>query len=253
MPFLTGLVSISFRRHTVEELIAACREAGLSLIEWGSDVHVPAGNAAIADEVAAKTAAAGLRCATYGSYFRLGQHTPAEFAPYVDSARRLGARIIRVWGGTKGSADLTGEERSALVRDAREIAEMAAAQGLTVALECHGGTVTDHIDSAIGFYSEVDHPALRAYWQPNQCYDFAYNRAAAERTSPLTEAVHVFHWSATARYPLADGAADWMEYLKILQPMAEEKDLPMLLEFMHDDRLETLAETARVLNTWVKK
>ena len=36
-----GLVSISFRKHTPEEIIRAAKDAGLSCIEWGSDVHAP--------------------------------------------------------------------------------------------------------------------------------------------------------------------------------------------------------------------
>ena len=39
MSFNTGLVSISFRRYSVDEILDACQRAGLSLIEWGSDVH----------------------------------------------------------------------------------------------------------------------------------------------------------------------------------------------------------------------
>ncbi len=251
MAFYTGLVSISFRRYSVDEIIAACREVGLSHIEWGSDVHVPAGNAAIADEVARKTREAGLACTTYGSYFRLGQHTPAEFAPYIDSAKRLGARVIRVWGGTKGSADMTAEERAALISDARAIADMAQEAGLIVAPECHGGTVTDHIDSAMDFYSAVDHPALRAYWQPNQGMSEEYNLDAARRYAPLTETVHVFHWSASARYPLCEGTDIWKQYIEIFRSEAETRDIDLLLEFMHDDRLETLAETAKTLNEWL--
>ena len=36
-----GLVSISFRQETPETLIKAVKAAGLSCIEWGSDVHAP--------------------------------------------------------------------------------------------------------------------------------------------------------------------------------------------------------------------
>ena len=36
-----GLVSISFRKNTVEEIFEAVKGAGLSCIEWGSDVHAP--------------------------------------------------------------------------------------------------------------------------------------------------------------------------------------------------------------------
>ena len=154
MSFYPGLVSISFRRYSVDEILDACKSAGLRWIEWGSDVHVPAGNAAIADEVAAKTRAAGLTTIAYGSYFRLGGNTPAEFAPYVDSAKRLGAKVIRVWGGIKGSEKTTAEERERLIADARAIADMAAAEGLIVTLECHSDTVTDHYESGILFHHQ---------------------------------------------------------------------------------------------------
>ena len=35
--YQTGLVSISFRKHTVEEIIREVRRCGLTHIEWGSD------------------------------------------------------------------------------------------------------------------------------------------------------------------------------------------------------------------------
>ena len=251
MSFYPGLVSISFRRYSVDEILNACQQAGLACIEWGSDVHVPAGNAELADEVAAKTKAAGLFCYAYGAYFRLGGHTPAEFAPYIDSAKRLGAKVIRVWGGIKGSQKMTAEERAQLVSDAREIADMAEAAGLIITLECHSDTVTDHVDSAMAFYKEVNHPALRAYWQPSQFYDEAYNLDAAARYAPLTEGIHTFHWSATARHPLGEGRGIWAKYLDMFRPEADQRDIPLLLEFMHDDRLETLQQTARELKSWL--
>ena len=37
----TGLVSISFRKLSPEEVISAAAAAGLKAIEWGSDVHAP--------------------------------------------------------------------------------------------------------------------------------------------------------------------------------------------------------------------
>lgn len=251
MSFYPGLVSISFRRYSVDDILDACQKAGLTCIEWGSDVHVPAGNAQVADEVAEKTKAAGLFTMAYGSYFRLGGNTPAEFAPYIDSAKRLGARVIRVWGGVKGSANMTAEEREKLVADARAIADMAEEAGLIVTLECHSDTVTDHVDSGMDFYKAVNHPALRAYWQPSQFYDEAYNLDAAARYAPLTECLHVFQWSRTARHPLPEGREIWGKYLDLFRAEAEDRDIGLLLEFMHDDRLETLYETAEELKSWL--
>lgn len=251
MSFYPGLVSISFRRYSVDDILDACQKAGLTCIEWGSDVHVPAGNAQVANEVAEKTKAAGLFTMAYGSYFRLGGNTPAEFAPYIDSAKRLGARVIRVWGGVKGSANMTAEEREKLVADARAIADMAEEAGLIVTLECHSDTVTDHVDSGMDFYKAVNHPALRAYWQPSQFYDEAYNLDAAARYAPLTECLHVFQWSRTARHPLPEGREIWGKYLDLFRAEAEDRDIGLLLEFMHDDRLETLYETAEELKSWL--
>ena len=39
--FKLGLCSISFRDKTPEEILIAAKEAGLSFVEWGSDVHAP--------------------------------------------------------------------------------------------------------------------------------------------------------------------------------------------------------------------
>ena len=39
-----GLVSVSFRPHTPEDILKAMQCAGLNYIEWGGDVHVPHGD-----------------------------------------------------------------------------------------------------------------------------------------------------------------------------------------------------------------
>ena len=67
-----GLVSISFRGNTVEEILDACVKTDLAVIEWGSDVHVPVGNFERAREVGEKTRAAGMECAAYGAYYKIG-------------------------------------------------------------------------------------------------------------------------------------------------------------------------------------
>ena len=249
MSFLTGLVSISFRRYGVDDILSTCREAGLSLIEWGSDVHVPAGDFALAEAVAKKTQEAGMRCVSYGSYFRLGSTPIEEFENYVGSAARLGARNIRVWCGVKGSAETSPEERARVVADGRFVAQMAADAGMNITLECHSGTLTDDCRSAMTYISEVAHPAMRLYWQPSQFHDFDYNLATAQAYAPYTECLHVFQWDRTRRYPLAEGREVWANYLDVFR--AQPRELGLLLEFMHDDRLESLCETARTLQSWI--
>ena len=40
----TGLTSVTFRQKTIDEIVALARKAQLDGIEWGGDVHVPAGD-----------------------------------------------------------------------------------------------------------------------------------------------------------------------------------------------------------------
>ena len=64
----TGVTSVSFRQHTPQQIIAAAAAAGLDGIEWGADVHVPAGDLAAAEQVRQLTQAAGLEVLSYGGY-----------------------------------------------------------------------------------------------------------------------------------------------------------------------------------------
>ena len=69
-PINAGLVSITFRDLSPEEVVQVAVENGLEGIEWGGDVHVPHGNLAVAKKVARQTAEGGLKVASYGSYYR---------------------------------------------------------------------------------------------------------------------------------------------------------------------------------------
>ena len=129
----TGLVSISFRKLTPEEIVPLAVRCGLECIEWGSDVHVPVGDSERARQVGELTRQAGLEVSCYGSYYRL---TDAEGAPddVVATAKALGAPLIRVWAGILGSAAATEADRAMVVRNARRIADLAAADGITEAV-----------------------------------------------------------------------------------------------------------------------
>ena len=254
--FRTGLVSISFRKHTAEEIIEEVRACGLQEIEWGSDVHVPAGDEQKALAVKALMEKNGLRTAAYGSYYELGvsEDPRRDFAPYLQTAALLGAPVIRIWGGKRGSAELSEKDFSALAAEARLIAEMAEEQGITLSLECHNNTVTDNYHSALRFIQQVNRKGLTMYWQPNQNYSFEYNLQAAEALAPFTTNIHAFSWDVIngelQRYPLQYHEDRWRNYLEIFR--RQGGDHAILLEFMHDDKLKTLHETAATLSEWVK-
>lgn len=252
--WIPGLVSVSFREETPETILREARAAGLQAVEWGGDVHVPAGDIQNARRVGFLTREAGLRTAAYGSYYRLGEAAEPRtaFAPVLETARALEAPVIRLWAGTAGSAQTPPEKRRALEEEARLLAGIAEEAGVVLTLECHPDTLTDDWKSAADFLAAVGHPSLRMYWQPNPFQDEAYNRRAAAELASHTVNLHVFHWDAVRRYPLDEGRDIWRDYLKIFEDAwrDDETDHALLLEFMHDNRLASLRKTAAELLSW---
>ena len=148
---LPALLSITFRKLPAEEVVRLAAANGIRAIEWGGDIHAPHRDMAALVQVRDLTRAAGLSVCAYGSYYRIGETDPAKpgFTEVLTAAKVLGAPIIRVWVGQRGSAEVSVEERAALVAEARRIADEAQGEGVIVASEWHGGTITDVEDSAL--------------------------------------------------------------------------------------------------------
>src|ERR1700722_18409238 len=156
----TGFVSVTFRGLAVPEIVSLVRAAGLDGIEWGGDIHVPHGDLGRAREAAKQTADSGLRTLAYGSYYRVAEPGSPPFESVAETALALGAPVIRVWAGAKGSAESTEDDWQRVIEASARIAEIASAAGLTVAYEHHGGTLTDTLPSAQRLLAESD-PRLR--------------------------------------------------------------------------------------------
>ena len=244
MQHVTGLVSISFRAHAPREILRAMQGAGLAQIEWGSDIHAPCHDLARIDELVALQREFCITCSSYGTYFRLGQTPIAELEPYLLAAKRLGTNVLRVWCGTQSGADMTKDEVNALLADCRAAAVLAQKHGVTICTECHLRTFTECPEDALALMQAVDSPHFRTYWQPFQTRTVEQNLAYLRALAPYVTHLHVFQWKGADRFPLADGIAEWQAYLALL-------DTPhtLLLEFMPDDRLETLAREADALRT----
>lgn len=243
----TGLVSISFRDRTPEEIAKYTAAAGLDGIEWGGDVHSPHGDTEVAATVRKITDGAGLIIPEYGSYYKIAASEPELFEKALASAKALGTGVIRVWAGAKASDNYKNDEYAAAVADAKRICALAG--DITVALECHPKTLTDDYYTALAFIRDVDMPNLKMFWQPNQYRPLEYNLAAIKALLPYIVSVHVFSWVRNDKYPLAYGAEAWEKYIELLSG----RELNYMLEFMHDGNIETLAETAATLKGWLNK
>ena len=151
----TGLVSISFRSLTCEELVEHLKKCGLKNIEWGSDVHAPADNIERLYEIKKLMDDNGINCCSYGTYFRISITPVEEIYKYIKAAKILGTNILRLWCGNKGTDVITKEEKEKLFADSKALAEIAEKEGVILCMECHNNTYTDRIDPALEIMEEI--------------------------------------------------------------------------------------------------
>ena len=131
----SGLVSISFRKLTPPQIIELVARAGLGGIEWGGDVHAPHGDVPRAKEVRRWTVDAGLKVTSYGSYYHVADEASLTFEAVLESAVALGAPLVRVWAGRRGSDDADPAYRGSVVEETRRIADLAQTVGVRIAFE----------------------------------------------------------------------------------------------------------------------
>ncbi len=244
----TGLVSVTFRKLSPGEIIRLCREAGLSEIEWGGDVHVPPGDENTAAAVGEMTRSGNLVVAAYGSYYRLGSSRGPDFSSVLASAVALGAPVIRVWAGTSGSDAAGPAERKAVGEDALRCADLAAAKNILIAYEFHDGTLTDTMESTLELLDKTMHPFIKTLWQPPNGRSLPECLAGLRAILPRLQHIHAFHWwpDPTCRLPLAEGRDRWSAYVAELRK--ENKESSFLLEFVKGDDPGQFREDARTLH-----
>lgn len=254
----TGLCSITFRQLSVAEIVALVKKSGLDAIEWGGDVHVPHGNLVAAREARKLTEDAAIKISSYGSYFRVLDENGniEEFEPVLNSAVELGTDTIRIWAGRKSPNKADAIYRNKLIAQCLIIAEQAAKQNVRIAFEFHSNTMTETNESTIQLLEDASHPNLYTYWQPI-CGKLGmdYQLQGLTALSQQIINLHVFHWlynpekKQAERRPLAEGSADWQQYLEVELPVGEHF---ALMEFVRDNNPNQFLTDAATLTKWMK-
>lgn len=245
-----GLVSVTFRNLGCREIAGLVRKAGLSSIEWGGDVHVPQGDIKKAKEARKLTEDAGLMTAAYGSYYRVGCELiktgdKTDFKKTLETALALGAPVIRVWAGDRGSAQADAAWKEKVIDESREISTEAGKEGITVAFEFHGGTLTDTNESALELIEQIDRENVKTYWQPPVGSSMDYRLEGLRMLLPSLSNVHAFHCKGRERRPFSEGEEEWKEYISLIDEA--ESSRHVLLEFVRDDSPEHFLEDAGAL------
>lgn len=246
--FTKGLCSVSFRGNTPAEIVAEAKNAGISLIEWGSDVHASCRDTEKLKNIAELSERYGVGCSSYGTYFNVGENDISELDSYIDAAHILGTDTLRIWCRKKGSADYSPEEKAELYESCKRIADAAEKRNVTLCCECHVWNYTDEADAALELMRTVGSERFRMYWQPNQFRSFEDNLRYAEVIAGYVKNVHVFNWHGSEKFPLGEGKEIWKKYLGKLGG-----DRTLLLEFMPDDKLSSLLAEAESLGEIIKE
>ncbi|WP_281242122.1 sugar phosphate isomerase/epimerase family protein [Ruania alba] len=222
-------------------------DSGLECIEWGGDVHVHPGDTRSAQRAAQLSDAAGLRVASYGSYFRAGDDSPEEFDRVLNTAEALGAPRIRVWAGAHGSRSTSPQGRQSVVDTLQRASDAAAARDVELALEFHSDTLADEARSTVSLLADVGRANLTSYWQPPVGLAGEQALAQLQHLGTLISCVHVFSWwPESERRALSHRRALWEAAIAHLR--AGHRDVDTLLEFVVDDdpaNVRADAETLR--------
>jgi 3-dehydroshikimate dehydratase len=246
---LPGLVSITFRKLSPRQIVSLCRENQLKAIEWGGDVHIPHGDQTAAAEIRELMRQNNLISAAYGSYYRLAvsPHQGLPFSSVLASAVALDTKAIRVWAGTRGSAHADANWRGRVIDDALRCADLAAAEGIRICYEFHGGTLTDTVESACDLLAETQHPFIKTLWQPPHGRPLDECLSSLRLLAPRLHHVHAFHWwpDPSHRLPLHEGSVRWAAYIATLRSSGCDPDI--LLEFVPNDDPAALIDDAVVL------
>lgn len=256
IPLVPGLVSVTYRQLTPDDVVRLAAEAGLEAIEWGGDVHVPAGDLAEAERVAQLCRTTGVAVCSYGSYYRAGCDDLEVADQVVRTAICLGAPNIRIWAGHSGSAECAGGDRLRVAEDVGGFAALAAEHDIQVSLEFHPETLTDTLESTLQLLDEIKMPAgtVRPYWQPTAGLRVGEAHRQVDALLPLLSTVHVFSRTAEGeRQPLRAGTSLWLDVLGQLARATDDDGTERfaLLEFVRDDDPDTLATEAATLRGWL--
>jgi len=250
-----GLCSISFRELTPEAIISLCHESGLECIEWGSDIHAPAGDEIAAHALAKRCSEVGLSCPSYGSYFFAGRDPVDELPPLLDTAAALGAKTVRIWAPFGIGPDAAPSERTQVVDAICDAALLASERDLSLALEFHPGTLTETAASTLDLLSSLGENVF-SYWQPVAGATTALSVSELSLVHPRLAHLHVFSWDPTPtdRQPLDHLESMWRAAIRLaLRDRGFPAPRCAYLEYLPNDDPDALRRDAAVLVQWIKE
>lgn len=190
----------TYHSYSLEEALAGIAAAGFRSVELSSvpgwTEHVPR-NASDTDlaQVQALLDEHGLTAISLSGHSNLASDTGAdEFRKALRIAQKLGIQYVTTsTGGHDASSEGTVEEqRAAFLRLIRPLADEAAAMGLTICLETHGGVSATGALSRI-LVDEIDRPNVGINYDTANVIFYGHTRPETDiaAAAPAINHVHV--------------------------------------------------------------
>ena len=100
---IPGLVSVTCKDLSIEEIIDLCNRLNLKAIEWSENWYIDPNDLRRAKDIQEACRATGIDIVGYGSYFFWAKD---GYSSLVESRQSIGAPIVRIWGGKTSSCQL---------------------------------------------------------------------------------------------------------------------------------------------------
>lgn len=223
-----GLCTICFNTLPIDDALAIAGDADARGVEiWGGE-HLPADAAAAEVQRVRRLAEnLGVIIAAYGAYARAGDASwdAIRFSGVLDRAHDLGTACVRVWAGTRASADATPDDWDDAIATLQRWGDLAAAHNLHLVVERHCQSLTDYGDTARRLIDLVGHPAVHLNYQVPFPWDIERYHSP-EMTAdlrlhlPVSSHLHIQQYNivdgAVRRVPIADGVIDYAAWPPLL-------------------------------------
>lgn len=163
-----GIATIALRQHDIYHVLDLAVEAGFAGVEiWGRPPHTPAEfDEEYTRQVRDYMRRKGLKASMFGSYANPCAPDYAQKSEdSIKIAKILGARIIRVWAGNKEPHEADDNLWTFVANALHDYALKAEDEGITLAMEMHGGTLALTPEGVLRLIEESKAPNLKLNYQ----------------------------------------------------------------------------------------
>ena len=163
-----GIATIALRRYDVFHALDLAAEAGFEGVEiWGKPPHTPEEfDEEFERGVRRRIKENGIRVSMFGSYVNpASPDWQQKAADALATAKILKAPIIRVWAGNREPHEAEDEHWVQVSRSLHEFALQAADEGITLAMEMHGGTLAATPEGVCRIIEQANAPGIKLNYQ----------------------------------------------------------------------------------------